>query len=147
MKYLFKGIEKGSDKWAVGGYVSDAETGRHYIVTANGYEHEGAKLIEVKAETLCMSTGLFDREGKLVFENDVLKGQVFGDKGNEMERYLKLVSFRDGLFYVLPDPYVGDNIRDFLSPIQADAEKKAKCVVVANIHDADYHESRKGALL
>lgn len=146
-KYRFKARTKEDGRWVHGGYTHDAQTDRHYIINSDGFKNNGAKLFEVIPETLCMGTGLYDVNSVEVYENDVLHGIALGTNGRELERYLKLVDLRDGTFYVLPDPYVGNNIRDFLSPTQADAKDKAKCSVVANIHDEDYKESKKGAIL
>ncbi len=139
MKYMFKGISKQSGMWVIGGYIYDPHTDKHFIATVR--ENEEDVKTEVREETLSMSTGLYDSNGKLVFENDVLKGEVPGK-----ERYLKLVSLKNGCFYVLPDKLIGNNISDFLS-VSSSIKNDAKCEVIANIHDPDYTESKKGALI
>lgn len=140
IKYLFKGISVNSGNWVIGCYGYDPDTDTHMIVDPRNHNYR----VQVKEETLCMSTGLYDKTGKMVFENDVLQGIVL-DNGKEVERFLKLVSLKDGTFYVSPDKLVGNNIRDFLSNSQTGAE--AKCNVIANIYDPDYSESGKGKMI
>lgn len=142
IKYLFKGISVNSGQWVIGCYGYDPDTDTHMIVDPRHHNYR----VQVNEETLCMSTGLYDQTGKAVFENDVLQGEVFDANGKEIERYLKLVSLRDGTFYVSPDKHIGNSIKDFLSDTEKGAEIKAKCKVIANIHDPDYSDSGKGRL-
>ena len=109
-------------------------------------DSEDIHLEIIDPATLCMSTGLYDEEGSLVFENDILQGEALKENGSAVN-YKKLVSFRDGTFYVSPDKYICNNIRNILSPTQKEAKTKAKCRVIGNIYDPDYHESRKGAVI
>jgi uncharacterized phage protein (TIGR01671 family) len=142
IKYLFKGISANSGQWVIGCYCYDPETDSHLITDPRNHDYK----VKVKEETLCMSTGLYDQTGKAVFENDVLQGKALDSTGKEIASYLKLVSLRDGTFYVSPDKHIGNNIKDFLSDSIAGAEDKARCKVIANIYDPDYSASRKGRM-
>ena len=134
-KYLFKAISAGSGQWIRGGYVYCDLTDKHYIVAIRSDDRGNLspKFTEVKPDTLCMCTGLYDKNRTLVFENDVLKGEV-----GKLEKFLKLVSLRNGTLYVTPSKYIGNNLDDFLYKDPLEAENYCKVEVIANIYDPDY---------
>lgn len=79
-RYLFKGKIKAENTgheeldWAIGNLVVEQSTGRHYIVDLS-YFGDDTKiqdvLIEVEPSTICQCTGLRDKNGKLIWENDI----------------------------------------------------------------------------
>ena len=81
-RYLFKGKIKAENTgheeldWAIGNLVVEQSTGRHYIVDLS-YFGDDTKiqdvLIEVEPSTICQCTGLRDKNGKLIWENDIVK--------------------------------------------------------------------------
>lgn len=71
-RYLFRAKRIDNGEWAVGQYVNtcypgnDKET-RHFIVVYPNEYHE------IYTSTICQCTGLKDKNGKLIWENDIVK--------------------------------------------------------------------------
>ena len=71
-RYLFRAKRTDSGEWVEGYYAnclfptSDVRTG-HFIIEYPGEYHE------IFTSTICQCTGLKDKNGKLIWENDVVK--------------------------------------------------------------------------
>lgn len=106
-RYLFKAKRIDNGEWVQGYYVHTVES--DYIVRP--YEHttllgEG-ETIEIEVNTICQCTGLKDKNGKLIFENDLVEingtiYQCFWDDAN-FEWGFKNNSEDFGIAYVSSD--------------------------------------------
>ena len=89
-RYLFKAKFDDSDRWAKGQLV---EVNGTYLIIPNHASKilagwfSTSNIIEVKKDTICQCTGLKDKNGKLIWENDVVK--INNSKVNT------LITFRD----------------------------------------------------
>ena len=134
---LFRGKRVDNGEWVEGFYVNVPEhykqemSGKSYIVSINN-----GLFMEIVPETVGQYTGLTDKNGKKIFEGDIVKYHLWDDKFDYCE-----VKF--GYFYAAMDSYNGGPALGFyLAGINGKAddigffENLYKFVeVIGNIHD------------
>lgn len=87
-RYLFKAKRVDNGEWVVGFYTYIYK--KHYIYTGQ-LIHSGlydvAERFEVDPSTICQCTGLKDKNGKLIWENDIC---------DRKEQYPEIVKYCNG---------------------------------------------------
>lgn len=88
-KILFKAKRKDNGEWIEGYYVYCRK--RHYILPvlnkAIGFDEREDEWVEVNPDTICQYTGLTDKNGKRIWENDIC---------DRKEKYHEIVTYNEG---------------------------------------------------
>lgn len=71
-RYLFKVKRKDTNEWAIGNLIHTF-TGTPYVVTEYDHIMNFISINEVDPSTICQCTGLKDKNGNLIWENDIVK--------------------------------------------------------------------------
>lgn len=88
-RYLFKAKRVDNGEWVIGQYVNtcypkDCKKTGHFIVEYPNHFHE------IYTSTICQCTGLKDKNGKLIWENDVMAAYL-DDDYPEDETYIRIL--------------------------------------------------------
>lgn len=81
-RYLFRGKRIDNGEWVIGNCIDDGVTGQVFIHTIGNSVNESDKIgeegclqfvaFEVAPATICQCTGLKDKNGRVIWENDIV---------------------------------------------------------------------------
>lgn len=114
-RYLYKAKRLDNGEWVIGNLITNVffRLGQSipYILCPDKAEYdcfedftEENGIFEVQPDTICQCTGLRDKNGKLIWENDIIKtkvgtAKVVWDKSEWRIKWLKNDLWRKDLYY------------------------------------------------
>ena len=104
-RYLYRAKRCDTGEWVEGNCINDGVTGQVFIHAAGNTVNESDKVgedgclrfvaFEVDPSTICQCTGLKDKHGKLIWENDIMVAHL-DDKFPEDTTYTRVVWDNNG---------------------------------------------------
>ena len=93
-RYLFKAKRIDNGEWVVGYIARYGHTGKEKYYIIPSYASD-LYAIEVDPPTICQCTGLKDKNGKLIWENDIMVAHL-DDAYQEDETYIRILWYESG---------------------------------------------------
>ena len=90
-RYLFKAKILDTHDWILS-FISMHKTGKYFIRPIGG---SASSSEEVEKNTICQCTGLKDKNGKLIWENDIMVAHL-DDAYPEDETYIRILWYESG---------------------------------------------------
>lgn len=136
---LFRGKRKDNGE-CIEGYA--AQSGGTFIICDNGLTYGGFEVFEVDPATVGQYTGLTDKNGKKIFEGDILDVEPGSN-------YAYLVVYGlcecSGYGFGIEDVIIdGNNYADYsgeIEPLHIFLEEHVPMMVIGNVHDMPEVES------
>lgn len=99
-RYLFKAKQLDNEEWVVGSLISMPHGGYMIDRVADSRRFR----VMINPSTICQCTGLKDKKGKLIWENDIIRtkvgtAKVIWDKSEWRIEWLKNDLWRKDLYY------------------------------------------------
>lgn len=126
-RYLYRAKRTDNGEWVIGNRMDDGVTGQVFIHAVGNSVNESDKVgeegclrfvaFEVDPSTICQCTGLTDKNGKLIWENDIIRyaDMIIGtEKIDRIElnethaSFVRLHTSQMGLQYFYIDEFIAN---------------------------------------
>lgn len=130
---LFKAKRKDNGEWVEGYYLEQYDTfGKKEYFIFHSNKDGGWRKAEIDHDTLCQYTGLTDKNGRKIWENDILRRDGYWDIRIEFENGAFMVRNADKIQYINRVTYT------FISTFDIKEYE-----VIGNIFDGGFNDGKK----